>query len=134
MTEKLNNKPDAAKQQKGEHLKDHQFRPGQSGNPNGRPKGSGILSELRKSLDKKKLLGKPLPEGKTARELIGEAILYHVIRGNAAYCKQLLDRIYGRVPLRIEQKVTSDGETLPAEVAEAMLAAGLKAIERQGDK
>lgn len=132
MTAKKNNKPDAAQQQKGEWLKGYQFKPGQSGNPTGRPKGSGIMSELRKSLDKKKLLSKPLPDGMTARECLGEAMLFHIIKGNAAFLKEVLNRVYGRVTLKIDQKVTSEGgDDISAEVAEAMIAAGLKLIEGQ---
>jgi len=41
----------AKKQSKAAHLKKHMWKPGQSGNPGGRPKGASLTNRLRKALD-----------------------------------------------------------------------------------
>ena len=61
------------------------FQPGESGNPNGRPKGKSITAELRKLIDK----------GDTAEELAD--ILYRMSRKDLPALKELLDRTDGKV-------------------------------------
>ena len=64
---------------------DNQWKPGQSGNPGGRPKGKSITAELRKLIDR----------GDTAEELAD--ILYRMGRKDLAALKELLDRTDGKV-------------------------------------
>ena len=61
------------------------FQPGESGNPNGRPKGRSITAELRKLIDK----------GDTAEELAD--ILYRMSKKDLGALKELLDRTDGKV-------------------------------------
>lgn len=74
------------------------FKPGQSGNPGGRPKILTISDAVRAALGKKVLMGSPLPFDLNGVEALGEAIVYHAITGMAAYANIALDRTEGKVP------------------------------------
>jgi len=67
------------------------FRPGQSGNPSGRPKGRTITSELAELLDQVD------DQGETVRALLAKQLVTLSFRDLKAL-KLLLDRTYGRVP------------------------------------
>lgn len=74
-----------------------QWKPGQSGNPAGRPPNTRYISEILRE----KLLEKT-SEGKTHAELIAEALIElskdAKMRGFVPAIKELLDRIEGKVP------------------------------------
>lgn len=75
---------------------DTQFKPGQSGNPAGRPKlDPPITSYLREILEQK-ISEKKKPE--TNKELIAQAIIMHAAKGNSGYLKELLERLEGKIP------------------------------------
>lgn len=101
--------PPEPKKGRAAHLKKYQFKPGQTGNPNGRPKGKTMRGRLRK-LIKKNANSIPL-----AREFLqrlgvdeedangmdlGEAILYACfmkgMKGNPAILNTIFDRIDGK--------------------------------------
>lgn len=84
---------------KGHPPKDARWKPGQSGNPKGRPKGIKYLSEmLREQLDQVPDTIDGEPNIKTWRDLICDSILRAAVKGNQpAITKELLDRIEGKV-------------------------------------
>ncbi len=88
----------AAKQQtnkkkgkRGEHLREYSFKPGQSGNPGGRPKGPTITTEIRKLIADPKL-----------REAIAKRVVHDILKGKFPQLKETLDRTEGKVPDRNE--------------------------------
>jgi len=85
----LNNNP--AKQGSNKAFIDNQFKPGQSGNPSGRPAGKSITAELRKLIEK----------GTNAEDLA--QMLYDMAktkqgRDQLAALKEYMDRTDGKVP------------------------------------
>lgn len=84
---------------KGQPPKDTRWKPGQSGNPKGRPKGIKYMSEmLREQLDQVPDTIDGKKNTKTWRELICDSILRAAVKGNQpAITKELLDRIEGKV-------------------------------------
>lgn len=76
------------------------FKPGQSGNPKGRPKKDvSMTSLLKKYLDEIPAvkIGNNINTTKTWRELIVEAWLVGSYKGNATLFKELLERTDGKV-------------------------------------
>jgi len=73
------------------------FKPGQSGNPKGRPKGSGITDRLKKLLEKE--------DGKIA-DALAQSIISAALRGDYRFVKEILDRVEGKVT----DKLDIDGE------------------------
>lgn len=63
------------------------WKPGQSGNPNGRPKS--LTSILRDLMDRQN------PAGLTAAEAFVQACIIHAANGNAAYAKEIWARMDG---------------------------------------
>lgn len=85
---------------------DHLFKPGQSGNPNGRPKGAGIsiTTEI-----KKKLQEVPPGQKATYLELLLQRIMKQAITdGDAAMVKQIWNYVDG-MP---KQNMTIEGDGL----------------------
>lgn len=80
-----------------EEGKPYHWKPGQSGNPNGRPPKDICITSL-----VKEFLEQEAKDGKTHAQLVAEAIVklaedYH-FKGNVSAIRELLDRIEGRVP------------------------------------
>ncbi len=73
------------------------WRRGQSGNPNGRPKGPTLTTLLRRILEATELCGEPTPGNRTVADCLAEAMIVHAIRGNVGYLKVILDRVEGPV-------------------------------------
>ena len=75
---------------------DNQWKPGQSGNPGGKPKGESITAKLRKVLDQPYT-----PDGKTVADHIVDTIVNEILKGkngfNTPLLKELLDRVEGKV-------------------------------------
>mgnify|MGYP003393555306 CR=1 FL=1 len=94
----------------------HRFKPGQSGNPKGRPKGqrqlSTILKEALKEIAKGKT-GKPLLDPETGEALTWEAALIKriidkaIIKGDQKTIEMIFDRIEGKP----RQKIDFDDKT-----------------------
>ena len=95
--------PDAdGKFPKGKHpnslanLAGHEWKPGESGNPTGRPKGKSITGKLRRLLEAAAEEG---AEGDLA-DAIAAVIVAKAVSGNFRFVKEVLDRTEGKVPDR----------------------------------
>ena len=100
------------------HTKDHLWKPGQSGNPNGRPKGSKNLSTmLWEALQEKARNSNGEPMKETYADLFIKRVLKDAIeKGNG---KELIfDRIEGKAAQPVD--VTSGGETLGSTSVDVM--------------
>ena len=107
-------------------MKEHQFVPGQSGNPVGRPPGSvSIVTMLKKQLDKIEPKSR-----KTYAELFVRRWTADAIAGKPHAFKALLERLEGAVPQTIDVTVRNYDELSPSELAaeDARLAAELDGI------
>ena len=71
------------------------FKPGQSGNPNGRPPGVRYLSELTRDLLRETRKGDI--EGKTTDELIVLALVKEALKGNTKAIEMIHDWTEGKV-------------------------------------
>ena len=80
-----------------ENLRPIPWKPGQSGNPKGRPKQS-LTALLRKAAEKRELFGQPMPEGQDVGEAFADACFAWAIKGNPSFASQILDRLEGKVP------------------------------------
>lgn len=67
------------------------FQPGQSGNPNGRPKSKPFKDALERAL-------KAAGDDKSAIELVATALVEKARSGDVPAIKELADRIDGKVP------------------------------------
>ena len=77
------------------HLAAHQFKPGQSGNPAGRPRGRSITAVLRERLDAA-IAGEG--DARAAVDRIAEAVLKLAIAGDLKALALLLERTEGPPP------------------------------------
>ena len=85
----------------GDSGKPYQWKPGQSGNPGGRPPGILYISDRLREL-----LARDAGNGKTNADLVAEVILGGILDPsgnlkhgiNTALVKELLDRMEGKVP------------------------------------
>jgi len=109
------------------------FKPGQSGNPGGRPKGESIVKILRRFMEEPGtfLVEKPDPEKMTTGELFAHQLLQQAVKGRTAYGREIIRQLCGNPPIRIIHKQSDDaGEPceMSDEVARAMTiaAANLK--------
>ena len=84
---------------KNDPPKEHRFKPGQSGNPKGRPKGTSITARLKRIMEQ--------DDGNVA-EALAKAATKAALKGDYRFWKEIIDRIDGKVP----DKVQSDGEIL----------------------
>ncbi len=77
------------------------WKPGQTGNPNGRPKGTSLTLTLRKLLDT------PVP-GKdiTYAEAVIRRLVAEAMKGNTKAANIILERIDGKVPQAITGMVS----------------------------
>ena len=74
---------------------DNQWKPGQSGNPNGRPPGIRYLSELARDILREHRKGDL--EGKTTDELVVLALVKEALKGNTKAIEMLHDWTEGKV-------------------------------------
>jgi hypothetical protein len=74
---------------------EHRWKPGQSGNPGGRPKGQSITASLRALLEKEH-------NGKRIVELLAERIMKEALAGKFPFAKEVLDRADGKVTDKLE--------------------------------
>ena len=83
------------------------FQPGQSGNPNGRPKGTQALSDNLRSL-----LAQKTADGRTNGDLIVSKLVEKAQAGEIDALKVILDRVDGKVPERKEVTGSEGGPLL----------------------
>ena len=80
--------------------KEHRFKEGQSGNPNGRPKGISLTTILKKYLNKEIDFTDPI-EAKKVKKRIGDVIilklLANAIKGDDRAIKEILERVDGKI-------------------------------------
>ncbi len=76
------------------------FKPGQSGNPKGRPRGRTLLTLVREMLQQNE--GKPL-------EVVAQAYINAMGKGSFQHLKEYIDREEGKVPDRV---ANADGSNL----------------------
>ena len=91
----------AARRGPADHLRPHQWKKGQSGNPGGRPKGESITATLRRLLEQEH-------NGRTIQEILAEKVIKEAISGKYNFAKELLDRIDGRPAQRVELAAQED--------------------------
>lgn len=93
---------------KTDHLKAHQWQPGQSGHAAGKPKGTSLTETMRTWLDKNSDQltedGKPL----TWRQAVVYATLKHACKGNAQALKEVWSRIDG--PVLADQQIHTEAD------------------------
>jgi hypothetical protein len=77
------------------------WKPGQSGNPKGRPKKEESLADLLNELVN--ALCPTDPEGRSYAELIARSLVHQGLKGNLGAIKEILNRVAGRVPFLIER-------------------------------
>ena len=73
----------------------HRFKKGQSGNPGGRPKGSGVTGALRRLLQE-------MHQGRPIEELIAERWLKDALAGKPVSLQMLLERTEGKVTDKLD--------------------------------
>jgi hypothetical protein len=102
--------------------RDSQFKPGQSGNPGGRPKNASVTAILREKLAAE-------DGGKMVAEAIAEVVLQQALNGNFRFCRDLMDRIDGKPHQSVSVTTNEAEDSMDPRVAEAMLRAGAEMQE-----
>ena len=77
------------------------WKPGQSGNPKGRPKKEESIADLLKELVN--ALCPTDPERRSYAELIARSLVHQGLKGNLGAIKEIFNRLVGRVPFLIER-------------------------------
>ena len=105
---------------KTDHLKGFQFKPGESGNPSGRRKGSiELVGRIRQVLERK------TPDGKTYADALAEVLVREAIRNPAkmwSFLKEFLDRDEGRTDRRDLDEMGVGAEQLAVGIRAAVIA------------
>jgi len=90
-----------------EHIKEHEFKKGQSGNPNGRPKGSKNRSTIAKKwLEVQESSENPVTnelEDMSQEDLMTLALIKKAREGDTQAYQKLMDSAYGAPLQQIEQ-------------------------------
>ena len=104
-------------------LAPYQFKPGESGNPGGRPRGLSLTAILHETLDATELCGEPVPGGRTVARALIEAMLAHAIKkGDPSLIRETIARVDGPIgspPPSDDYSRLSDSELI-ARVAGAL--------------
>ena len=74
-----------------DNVKPHQFKPGQSGNPGGRPKGRSVSARLRERLQTE------IKGNRQLADLVTDIIIARVLKGDHKFLETLLNRTEGKV-------------------------------------
>src|SRR4051794_1998034 len=80
---------------RGDNLIERRFRPGQSGNPAGRPKRRTLTERIADILERTARTpgGKELPGGQCVADLLAEAIVQQALKGKFPFFKEIWDRL-----------------------------------------
>lgn len=83
-----------------DHLRKYQFKPGQSGNPSGRPKGTvNLTNKLRQLFQMPvRVKGKRANRNYIYADLFCEMAMEASLEGNFKFFKEIFDRVEGKVP------------------------------------
>lgn len=110
-------------------IKPFEFKPGQSGNPGGRPKKTKITDATREWLEQ-------VDErtGKTNAELVAEAQGKEAIRGNTSAYNAMADRTEGKPSqsINLSGEIGLDLETINAKLSEYTERIRARAAKRSG--
>ena len=87
-------------------LAEHAWKPGQSGNPKGRPRGTGLTDRLRKLVEQ--------DGGKFADGLV-QAAMKAALQGDFRFFKEIMDRLDGPVKQRIEASMVMQAKAIDRE-------------------
>jgi hypothetical protein len=97
---------------RNEPPKEHRWKPGESGNPNGRPKGSRNRSTIvREWLDAKDKVKNPITgevEEMTVEDMLTLAVIVKARKGDVSAYKALLDSAYGQAKQEVESTGSSE--------------------------
>jgi hypothetical protein len=77
-----------------------QFKPGQSGNPGGRPRGASLTKLISGLLEKEEFQGSSL-EGRKVADALASVIVTKAIEGDYRFVELVMNRIDGKVPNQI---------------------------------
>jgi len=95
------------------------FKPGQSGNPEGRPKGvTALFREVSESIHPQD------PEKREVMRLIALALAGKALKGNVQAAREFLDRAHGRVPLSVRLGADSDDAESFTDIRVRLVTAG----------
>ena len=77
---------------RSENLRGHQYKPGQSGNPKGRPPVKGLLLAL------KAAVSQTLQDGRSVEEAVADELVYQALRGRRRLqaISEIFDRLEGK--------------------------------------
>ena len=99
-----------------------QFRPGQSGNPGGRPKNQSLTAQLRAYLDREaKVRDKPRGHGIRNRDILIERLFQQAVDGDTVLIRLIFERVDGK-PLDVPNEDAAD-TTMDRETAARVLRA-----------
>ena len=87
-------------------LAEHAWKPGQSGNPLGRPKGTGLTDRLRKILER--------DDGRAAQALV-EVAVREALKGDFRFWDRIYDRMDGPVKQQIEASMVMAAKAIDRE-------------------
>jgi hypothetical protein len=97
--------------------KDTQFKPGESGNPNGRPKKGDSWADILKEALSEEVDYKG--DKKTYKRLIAEVLRKHALKGDPRHLQMIMDRMDGKP----NQKIEAEGDIkINSPMAEAIKA------------
>lgn len=85
------------------------WKPGESGNANGRPKGASVTAALRRQLNKEGMVrkrpGGPLePSGREVAEHLAQVAIDKALRGDFKFFRYITDRLEGRTPVVVSPR------------------------------
>lgn len=110
---------------------DTKFKPGQSGNPNGRPKGVRNFGTLFDEAVRKIVKEKKLPIDDPEIEMVTRAVI-EALKGNYMFYRDTMDRKYGRP--KEQTDITSGGEPIQFGVSTEMLLIAKEVVKKLREK
>lgn len=109
---------------KPENIEPHKFKPGQTGNPNGRPKKLPSIDKLLAEV-----LGDENDENSEAKAIL-EAIAAKAKKGDTRAAEILLDRAYGKARQQVDMKHSGAVDTRPKRDLSKLSIEELETLER----